>query len=59
MTSRDLIREIERVGWTLHRVRGSHHIFVHADRPGHVSVPHPKKDVGKGLIAAVRKQAGI
>jgi predicted RNA binding protein YcfA (HicA-like mRNA interferase family) len=59
MTSRDLIREIEHDGWTLHRIRGSHHIFVHVERPGHVSIPHPKKDLGKGLIAAIRKQAGI
>jgi predicted RNA binding protein YcfA (HicA-like mRNA interferase family) len=56
--SADLIREIQAIGWTLHRVRGSHHIFVHAERPGHVSVPHPKKDLGKGLIASIRKQAG-
>jgi predicted RNA binding protein YcfA (HicA-like mRNA interferase family) len=59
MTSRDLMREVEQAGWYLHRIRGSHHIFNHAERPGHVSIPHPKKDLGKGLIAAVRKQAGI
>ncbi|MEP7348364.1 MAG: type II toxin-antitoxin system HicA family toxin [Sphingorhabdus sp.] len=54
-----MIREIQAVGWTLNRVRGSHHIFTHPDLPGHVSVPHPKKDLGKGLVAAIRKQAGI
>jgi predicted RNA binding protein YcfA (HicA-like mRNA interferase family) len=59
MKSSDLIRKIQDAGWTLHRVRGSHHIFTHAERPGHVSVPHPKKDLGKGLVAAIRKQAGI
>lgn len=59
MKSADLIREIRGIGWTLHRVRGSHHIFVHADRSGHVSIPHPKKDLGKGLVAAIRKQVGL
>ena len=59
MKSADLIREIRAVGWTLHRVRGSHHICVHAQRAGHVSIPHPKKDLGKGLVAAIRKQAGL
>jgi predicted RNA binding protein YcfA (HicA-like mRNA interferase family) len=58
MKSADLIREIRNAGWTLDRVRGSHHIFVHRVRPGHVTIPHPKKDLGKGLVAAVRKQAG-
>jgi predicted RNA binding protein YcfA (HicA-like mRNA interferase family) len=59
MRSSDLIREIRAIGWTLQRVRGSHHIFVHAKRSGHVSIPHPKKDLGKGLVAAIRKQAGL
>lgn len=59
MKSADLIRELERAGWRLDRVRGSHHIFVHPTRGGHVTVPHPKKDLGKGLIAAIRKQAGL
>ena len=59
MKSADLIREVEAVGWTLNRIRGSHHIFRHANRPGHVTMPHPKKNLGKGLLASVRKQAGL
>jgi predicted RNA binding protein YcfA (HicA-like mRNA interferase family) len=59
MKSADLIREVVAVGWTLNRIRGSHHIFRHADRPGHVTIPHPKKNLGKGLVASVRKQAGL
>jgi predicted RNA binding protein YcfA (HicA-like mRNA interferase family) len=59
MKSADLIRELKAAGWTLDRVRGSHHVFRHPDRPGHVTVPHPKKDLGKGLVAAIRKQAGM
>jgi predicted RNA binding protein YcfA (HicA-like mRNA interferase family) len=58
MQSTDLIRELEAVGWVLDRVRGSHHVFKHTDRPGHIVVPHPKKDLGTGLVAAIRKQAG-
>ncbi len=59
MKSADLIREIEAAGWKLNRVRGSHHVFNHPARAGHVTVPHPKKDLGKGLVAAIRKQAGL
>ncbi len=59
MKSADLIKELKSTGWTLDRVRGSHHIFVHPARGGHVAIPHPKKDLGKGLIAAIRKQAGL
>ena len=59
MKSRDMIRQLTDAGWTLDRVRGSHHVFVHTTRPGHVVVPHPKKDLGRGLVGAIRKQAGL
>ncbi len=59
MKSADLIRLLEADGWTLDRVRGSHHVFRHSTKPGIVVVPHPKKDLGTGLIAAIRKQAGL
>ncbi len=59
MTSSDLIRDMLRAGWRLDRVNGSHHVYKHQDRPGIVVVPHPKKDLGLGLVKAIRKQAGI
>ena len=59
MKSVALIRELEAAGWVLDRVRGSHHVFRHPTRPGRVVVPHPKKDLGTGLVAAIRKQAGL
>jgi predicted RNA binding protein YcfA (HicA-like mRNA interferase family) len=59
MKSGDLIRELTRAGWQPDRIRGSHHIFIKPGHPGIVVVPHPKKDLGKGLVAAIRKQAGL
>ncbi len=59
MTSADLIKEMRRAGWQLNRVNGSHHIFKHPIRPGIVVVPHPKKDLGPGLVKAIRRQAGL
>jgi predicted RNA binding protein YcfA (HicA-like mRNA interferase family) len=59
MKSADLVREITKAGWVQDRVRGSHHVFKHPQRPGIVVVPHPKKDLGPGLVAAIRKQAGV
>lgn len=58
MTSADLIRDLKGKGYALVSVRGSHHKY--RNRAGIVViVPHPKKDLGKGLIAAIRKQAGL
>jgi predicted RNA binding protein YcfA (HicA-like mRNA interferase family) len=59
MSSADIIRELQAAGWTLDRVRDSHHVFKHPNRPEHVVVPHPKQDLGTGLVAAIRKQAGL
>jgi predicted RNA binding protein YcfA (HicA-like mRNA interferase family) len=59
MRSADVIKQLEAAGWTLRSVKGSHHVFRHPDRPGHISVPHPKKDLGAGLVHKLLKQAGL
>jgi predicted RNA binding protein YcfA (HicA-like mRNA interferase family) len=46
-------------GWELSRTKGSHHIFVHSTKGGHICIPHPKKDLGIGLVEKILKQAGI
>jgi predicted RNA binding protein YcfA (HicA-like mRNA interferase family) len=56
---RELIKLLQADGWQLKRTRGSHHQFAHPTKPGTVTVPHPKKDLGKGLLQAIRKQAGL
>ncbi len=57
--SSDLIKELEADGWSLDRIKGSHHHFRHPRKPGTVTVPHPKKDLKKGLVKGIRKQAGL
>jgi predicted RNA binding protein YcfA (HicA-like mRNA interferase family) len=59
MRSAAIIQELVKAGWVLDRIRGSHHVFKHPDRSGHVVVPHPKKDLGIGLVKAIYKQAGL
>ncbi|WP_434155806.1 type II toxin-antitoxin system HicA family toxin [Pseudomonas sp. JZ134] len=59
MKSRELIEELEAAGWVLDRVSGSHHIFRHPDHQRPIPVPHPKKDLPKGTVNAIRKQAGL
>ncbi|WP_413282437.1 type II toxin-antitoxin system HicA family toxin [Vibrio sp. MA40-2] len=59
MKSRDLIKLVEEAGWELVRVKGSHHQFRHPDHKLPLTIPHPKKDLGLGLVKAIRKQAGL
>ena len=48
-----------RAGWVLRGVKGSHHVYVHPQRPGHVTVPHPRKDLGTGLLKKLLKQTDL
>ena len=59
MTSAELIKKMLKAGWMLRSVKGSHHVYTHPDRPGHVTVPHPKKDLGTGLLHKLLKQADL
>ena len=59
LKSAELIRQLKAAGWVLERVRGSHHQFKHPQRPQVITVPHPKKDLGTGLVAKIRKDAGL
>jgi predicted RNA binding protein YcfA (HicA-like mRNA interferase family) len=59
MNSKELISTFEKDGWILRGSKGSHHIFIHPIKTGHISVPHPKKDLGIGLVQKLLKQAGL
>jgi len=39
VSGKELARAIQRKGWTLSRIKGSHHIFVMPDRRERIVVP--------------------
>ena len=58
MTGREVIKLLEKNGWLLDRIRGSHHIMIKDDKT--LSVPlHGSKDLGKGLLNRLLKDGGI
>ena len=59
MSSSDLIRLIEKDGWVIKSVNGSHHHFKHPTKKGKVTIPHPRKDLPIGTMNAILKQAGL
>jgi len=59
MDSRGLMKVLGKAGWKVVRIRGSHHQMGHPDVAYTITVPHPKKDLGKGLVKAILKQAGL
>ena len=59
MNSKELIKILKKDGWFLVGKRGSHSQFKHDVKKGRVTVPHPKKDLPKGTLKSIFKQAQI
>ena len=58
LSGKDLLRLLQRDGWKLVRVNGSHHILAKGDKT--VTVPvHGNKSLGKGLERKILKQTGV
>ena len=51
---------IERDGWYLAAMRGSHRQYKHPDKPGRVTIAgHPGDDLAHGTLNSVLKQARL
>jgi predicted RNA binding protein YcfA (HicA-like mRNA interferase family) len=54
------IRLVERDGWVLTRINGSHRIYHHPTKPGIVVVAgHAGDDVATGTWLSILRQAGL
>ena len=58
-SSEDIIRRIQLYGWEKVAQKGSHVQFKHPTKKGPVTIPHPNKDLPKGTVKSILKQAGI
>jgi predicted RNA binding protein YcfA (HicA-like mRNA interferase family) len=58
MNGNDIIKRLKAEGWSLKRIRGSHHMM---ERNGQViPIPvHGTADIGKGLLADIERQTGV
>lgn len=55
----EVLRRLERDGWTLVRTTGSHRIFRHTIKRGTVTVPgKPRDQLAEGTWISIQKQAG-
>jgi predicted RNA binding protein YcfA (HicA-like mRNA interferase family) len=60
ITGRELASLLERNGWTLRRVQGSHHIYAKPGSVVRLSVPiHGNKPLKVGLLKHLLKMAGL
>ncbi len=56
--SRDIYRKLEKDGWVVSSVGGSHHVFKKPGMRDNISLPHPKKDLPPGTVRGIYKTAG-
>lgn len=59
MNSLEIIKLLQKHGWVHARTSGSHWHFKHLAKQGVVTVPHPKRDLPKGTLISILKQAGL
>lgn len=57
MDSRDVIDKLRADGWTHKATKGSHQQWEHPTKPGKVTLPHPRKDIPRGTLRSIYRQA--
>ncbi len=59
LTPREIIKILEKKGFILDRVKGSHHIYIHTGTRQRAVVPLHSKELPVGTQLSILKQAGI
>ncbi len=59
ISSRDVLKDLNDDGWVQVRQKGSHVQLKHPEKPGLITVPHPKRDLPRGTAANIYKRAGL
>ena len=60
ISGKDLCKILEKKGWQLKDIKGSHHVYMKTGRKERISVPvHGNRDLKIGLLRAVMRIAEI
>ena len=55
-----VVRALRRAGWEVIRIRGSHHVLVHPERPENtLVVPVHPRPLKRGTLADILETAGL
>lgn len=57
--SKVVLRRLKADGWTVARVKGSHHHLTHPTKKGIVTVKHPARDYPIATLRSMEKQSGV
>jgi predicted RNA binding protein YcfA (HicA-like mRNA interferase family) len=59
LTPKKVIRILEKHGFQLDHSSGSQMVYYHPEKRRRVTVPFHRRDIPKGTLVAILKQAGI
>ncbi len=59
ISSRDVLKDLNDDGWAQVRQKGSHVQLKHPEKPGLITVPHPKMDLPRGTATSIYKRAAL
>lgn len=59
LTPKEVIKILEKKGFVLDRVKGSHHIYLHPETRRRAIVPFHRRDLPLGTLMSILQQAGI
>ena len=60
VSGKSLCKVVERKGWELKRVTGSHHIYTKQGSEAIISIPvHGNRDLPTGTLKSIMKDAGL
>ena len=59
VTGRECIKALEKAGYYVDRQKGSHVTMIRDDPAGRVTVPDHRKDLKRGTLRAIIRQAGL
>ena len=59
LTPQKIVKVLEKKGFVLDRTRGSHHIYYNSATKRRVVVPFHKRNLPKGTVHRILKQADI
>ena len=60
ISGKELCKLLEKHGWQLQRIKGSHHIYTHADKEEILTIPiHGNRALKTGTLNQLLKNAGL
>lgn len=59
MKVREVLKLLNKDGWTVKDTKGSHIQLTHPTKPGKITIPNYKGDIPPGTLNSIWRQAGL